>query len=541
MNLALLDEQILGRLTPDPLQFAFNGKTTAHAGQGGGRPILDPVEQSQRFAQLLDAQPVTGRPRCLYLHIPFCRVRCTFCNFFQNAASPAWMETYLQHFYAEMASKAQTRWAQAAPFDAVYVGGGTPTDLNASQIQRLGEQIQRYFPLRADCEITLEGRLNGFDDRKFDAALSGGFNRFSFGVQSFDTKVRKAAKRLDDRETVLARIESLVSLNAAPIILDLLFGLPYQDEACWQRDIADFLDCGAHGVDLYQLIDMPGTVMSRMVEQGRQPPPAGTPQKARMYAYGAAALEAAGLQRLSVCHWARDSRERSRYNSLAKTSADVLPIGAGAGGQINGVALMQHRVLESYQTQCAEGRWPLAMMMAPAVYAARDGLLKASFDRGLLDHQRLADAGFPHLFAQLRPLLAAWADRGLLQLDDQQATLTLAGRFWSVNLAQGALQALATYDPAAAAQQRPGHPGGHPAHGQRPAHAGHPSMAGRPVHNAHPGHTVPPVQGELPAQSVPHHPDHVTPLQKENHDVTARTDFGPDSPSTGSAHPGHGG
>lgn len=523
MNLALLDEQILGRLTPDPLQFAFAGKTTAHAGQGGGRPILDPVAQSQGFADLLAGAPTAGRARCLYIHIPFCRVRCTFCNFFQNAASPAWIERYLQHFYAEMVSKAATPWVQAAPFDAVYVGGGTPTDLSAAQIQTLGAQIRRYFPLRPDCEITLEGRLNRFDDRKFDAALAGGFNRFSFGVQSFDTQVRKAAKRLDDREAVLARIEQLVAVDAAPIILDLLFGLPYQDEACWQRDIADFLACGAHGVDLYQLIDMPGTVMSRLVEQGRQPAPADTPQKARMYAYGAQTLEAAGLQRLSVCHWARDKRERSVYNSLAKTSADVLPIGAGAGGQINGVALMQHRVLETYQIQCAEGRWPLAMMMAPAPHAVRDGLIKASFDRGCLDHHDWAAAGYRDLFAQLQPLFAAWAERGLLDLTADRAELTLAGRFWSVNLAQGALQALATLEPgddaAMAHSQRPGHPAGHAAQRPHSLHLGHPTSAPR---------------------ATPHS-EQATPIQKENHDVTARTDLGADSPSTGSTHPSHGG
>ena len=454
MNLALLDEQILGRLTPDPLQFAFAGKTTAHAGQGGGRPILDPVAQSQRFADLLAGAPTAGRARCLYIHIPFCRVRCTFCNFFQNAASPAWIERYLQHFYAEMVSKAATPWVQAAPFDAVYVGGGTPTDLSAAQIQTLGAQIRRYFPLRPDCEITLEGRLNRFDDRKFDAALAGGFNRFSFGVQSFDTQVRKAAKRLDDREAVLARIEQLVAVDAAPIILDLLFGLPYQDEACWQRDIADFLACGAHGVDLYQLIDMPGTVMSRLVEQGRQPAPAETPQKARMYAYGAQTLEAAGLQRLSSCHWVRDPRERSRYNALAKTSADVLPLGAGAGGSINGVALMQQRELQPYQAACEAGAWPVAMMMAPPPHFRRDGLLKSGFDKGLLDGRLWREQGHPELFDALRPLLAFWQQRALLTLGDEQAELTLAGRFWNVNLAQCALQALS---PPQAAQMPPAH------------------------------------------------------------------------------------
>lgn len=445
MNIAALDDSILGRHTPDPLQFAFTGKTQAHAGRGG-RPILDPALQTLTLEAQLAGQPAAGRPRCLYLHIPFCRVRCTFCNFFENAASPAWIETYLHHFYDELARKADSAWAQAAPFDAVYVGGGTPTDLTAAQLQTLGETIRRRFPLADDCELTLEGRLNRFDDARFEASLTAGFNRFSFGVQSFDTRVRKAAKRLDDRGEVLQRIEQLVARDAAPIILDLLFGLPWQDESCWQQDIADFLASGAHGVDLYQLIQMPGTRLSELVAQGRQPVPANVPTRARMYAYGAKRLEQAGLQRLSVCHWARDARERSRYNSLAKTLADVLPIGAGAGGQINGVALMQTRNLQDYQQQCSEGRWPLAMLMAPARHGRRDGLIKAGFDKGMLDGESWAAQGQDGLFEQLRPLLSVWQERGLVNLADNRAELTLAGRFWSVNLAQGALLALQQED-----------------------------------------------------------------------------------------------
>ncbi len=442
MDISQFDASILGHRTPDPLQFAFAGKSSAHAGRGG-RPLTTPEAQTARMDQLLASEPVPGRARCLYVHIPFCRVRCTFCSFFQYAASPDWIHGYLQGLWQELENKARQPWVQAAPFDAVYVGGGTPTDMSAGQIQELGQRIRRLFPLSADCEMTLEGRLNGFNDDKFDAALEGGFNRFSFGVQSFDSQVRRAAKRLDLRDAVMSRLQQLAAVDAAPIIIDLLFGLPFQDEACWQRDIADFLASGTHGVDLYQLIEMQGTPMARLIEQGKQPPPAMTPMKARMYAYGAQTLEAAGLTRLSVSHWARDARERSRYNALAKTSADVLPLGAGAGGNINGVALMQHRDLPAYQESFTRTPWPIAMMMEPAPQAARDGLLKAAFDRGILDGNLWARAGEPELFQTLSPLLRAWAERGLLELRADSAELTLAGRFWSVNMAQGALTALA--------------------------------------------------------------------------------------------------
>lgn len=469
MDISQFDASILGRLTPDPLQFAFDGKVSAHAGRSG-RPI-PPAQQAAMFQQLLQSEPVPGRARCLYIHIPFCRVRCTFCSFFQYAASPSWLSAYLNVLWTEMERKALQPWVQSAPFDAVYVGGGTPTDMSAGQIAMLGHKLRTLFPLSDDCEITLEGRLNGFDDAKFDAALAGGFNRFSFGVQSFDTNVRRSAKRLDDRETVLARLAQLTQRNAAPIIIDLLFGLPFQDEACWQRDIADFLASGAHGVDLYQLIEMQGTPMARLVEQGKQPAPALTPFKARQYAYGARTLEQAGLQRLSSSHWARDSRERSRYNALAKTSADVLPIGAGAGGQINGVAIMQHRELEPYQASCEENHWPLAMLVAPAAHAERDALLKSAFDRGIIEQSDWISAGYPDLFITLRPLFDAWVERELMSVQDGRAELTLAGRFWSVNLAQAALTALARHFGESAQPGPFTHPANMPQHHKEHSHA----------------------------------------------------------------------
>ena len=105
MDISRFDDSILGRLTPDPLQFAFSGKKSAHAGRGG-RPILEPVQQQAMFSGLLRGEPEPGRARCLYLHIPFCRVRCTFCSFFQYAASPAWIENYLQQLWREMEAKA---------------------------------------------------------------------------------------------------------------------------------------------------------------------------------------------------------------------------------------------------------------------------------------------------------------------------------------------------------------------------------------------------------------------------------------------------
>lgn len=443
-----LSNTILGESTPEPLLYAFQRKSSAHA-EGGAIPI-DATHFSKRFDKALSETSELSAHRCLYVHIPFCRVRCTYCNFFQHASSKALVADYFGALLIELKWKAQLAWTQAAPFHAVYIGGGTPTDLTADQIEQLGKAIRCYFPLTTDCEITLEGRINRFDEEMFDKALEGGFNRFSFGVQSFNTKVRRSAKRLDDKEYVLRRIQELSQSNQAPIVVDLLYGLPYQTTEIWQQDLEDFLETEAHGVDLYQLIEMGGTPMKGMIEKGKLPQPASTEEKAYMYQYGVDFMNKHHLRRLSVNHWARDNRERSIYNSLAKTTAEVLPVGCGAGGNVGGVGIMQHRTLTSYIESIKANQMPIAMMTQSSASAGLFSMIKAGFDRGVLSRQQLLQYAPQDIFYYLMPLFKHWQKNGLVMVNDDYLNLTVAGEFWAVTLAQGVISALSQADQKAA-------------------------------------------------------------------------------------------
>ncbi|WP_375753351.1 heme anaerobic degradation radical SAM methyltransferase ChuW/HutW [Vibrio sp. HN007] len=434
LNIDWSDTSVVGVSTPDPLRYAFDRKGSAHAG-GMSRPLAAENTQDALYAVLGDSNINRG-PRCLYVHIPFCRVRCTYCNFFQNASSSSLIDDYFSALMDEIEWKSKFKWSQAAPFQAVYIGGGTPTDLSATQLRILGQKLREAFPLTPDCEITLEGRLNRFDDEKFEGALEGGFNRFSFGVQSFDTKVRRAAKRLDDREYVQERLSRLVSYNAAPIVLDLLFGLPYQTLEVWEDDLQCYLESGADGVDLYQLIEMKGLPMETMVEQGRLPMPADTQMKAAMYEMGVKFMDTHFQRRLSVNHWASGNRERSIYNSLAKTTAEVLPLGSGAGGNVGGLQMMHHRKLDTYIESIKKREFPVGMVFKSAASKESSAAIKWSFDKGVISKRYFQHKLGYDLFSIAIPLFKAWQKNGLVELEPDYASLTLAGQFWAVNLAQ---------------------------------------------------------------------------------------------------------
>ncbi|NOH79816.1 heme anaerobic degradation radical SAM methyltransferase ChuW/HutW [Vibrio sp. RE86] len=440
LDIYKFDESIVGANTPDPLKFAFVKKASPHAG-GMASPIM-PDQKIATLDKLYSQEVTKNNKRCLYIHIPFCRVRCTFCNFFQNAASRKLVDDYFDALMVEIEQKAAMPWTQSGTFHAVYIGGGTPTDLSPEQVERLGKAISQNFPLATDCEITLEGRINRFSDEMFERALDGGFNRFSFGIQSFDTKVRRSAKRLDDREVVLERVTSLSQTDQAPIILDLLYGLPYQDIEVFEQDLKDYLSTGAHGLDLYQLVVGGNAPMINLVDKGKIPAPASSPDKAAMYKLGSDFMRKHHMRQLSVNHWARDNRERSQYNSLAKTYAEVLPIGCGAGGNIGGYGMMNHRTLETYMTAMKSGDSVVAMMTKQHALEPIFAGLKSGFDKGVLSRERLPDFMGTKAFDFLRPLFEEWQRKGLVVVESQYLTLTLAGQFWAVSLAQACIQVL---------------------------------------------------------------------------------------------------
>ncbi|WP_394239745.1 heme anaerobic degradation radical SAM methyltransferase ChuW/HutW [Vibrio astriarenae] len=435
----LENPELTGQHTPDPLRYAFKRKGGAHSG-GGACPIAKEETQS-RLTQALSESVDTRSPRCLYIHIPFCRVRCTYCNFFQYASSTKLMDTYFEALKTEIKRKSAETWTQSAPFHAVYVGGGTPTDLSGAQLRQLGQMIHQHFPLTPDCEVTLEGRINRFGEEKFEAALEGGFSRFSFGIQSFNTQVRRAAKRLDDGDVALERIQNMVSYNSAPVVIDLLFGLPHQTLDIWRKDLELYLESGADGVDLYQLIDMKGLPMQQMVEQGKLPAPADTATKATMFEMGVNFMAKHYQRRLSCNHWARGNRERSIYNSLAKTTAEVLPVGAGAGGNVSGLQMMQTRNMEDYIQAVESEQYPVAMLMLADANREITSCIRAAFDRGVLSKQVLNQTAGWDIYSAAMPLFDKWQTNGLVRIDGDYIALTLAGEFWNVNLAQNLINA----------------------------------------------------------------------------------------------------
>ncbi len=316
------------------------------------------------------------------------------------------------------------------------MGGGTPTALEADDIRRILNEARAVLPLANDCEITVEGRLSNFGPDKMEACFEGGANRFSFGVQSFDTDIRRAMGRVSDRETLIRQLELVQSYDQAAVIVDLIYGFPMQTMERWQEDIATAQSLRLDGADCYQLNVYRTTLLAKAIESGRLPAGADIPRQSAMFAAGVEAMRKAFYRRLSISHWARTSRERNLYNLYVKGRSHCLAFGPGAGGNLDGFFYLNQSDYRAWQAEVKAGRKPLAMLFRPVPYGKLFKAVAEGMEQGWLDLRGLEAAYGVPLGDVWKPVLDQWERAGLVERAGAEVVLTLAGQFWQVNLSQ---------------------------------------------------------------------------------------------------------
>lgn len=428
---------VVGCETEQPLQEAFSGKRVLHSDLKG-----QPLRESTWADVWQTALKETGRgeKRSAYVHIPFCRHKCLYCGFFQNFCQEELETAYIDRLIAELQMYAGSP-CFTAPIHAVFIGGGTPSCLSPFNIGRLLRAIHTYLPLANDYELTLEGRIRDLVTEKMDCWFENGVNRISLGVQSFQTKVRRSVGRLDDRETILERLTALSAYSQASVIIDLLYGLPYQTKDVWLEDVMTLKAAAVDGWDLYQLNVYENSMLKKAIETGRLPAGAVLREQAEMFAMAHQILQQWPVDQISVCHWSKSNRERNLYNSAARQGHTRFPFGAGAGGRVSGISLMQDRDVKRYIKRIDAGEKPIVTMLKAHASADLYDEVKYQLKLGYLDIGQLASTFDARIF-ELNVLLDLWEKQGLLVRSGDLIRLTVAGQFWYVNMTQSILECL---------------------------------------------------------------------------------------------------
>lgn len=302
------------------------------------------------------------RPFSFYLHVPFCRVRCGYCDFNTYTSTElrgAKQVDYADEAIAEVAlSKRVLDAAQVAvrPVDTVFFGGGTPTLLPADDLARMLHAVRDTHGFTPNAEITTEANPDSVDEVYLQTLKDAGFTRVSFGMQSAVPETLATLDRSHTPERVPLVVEWAKKVGLQ-VSVDLIYGSPGETLEQWQRSVDAALSYGPDHISAYSLIVEPGTKMHRQIRSGELPEPDEDLQ-ADMYEYADQALSAAGFSWYEVSNWSVSPETRSRHNLAYWRGADWWGIGPGAHSHVGGVRWWNVKHPAAYAQRMAEGISP---------------------------------------------------------------------------------------------------------------------------------------------------------------------------------------
>jgi oxygen-independent coproporphyrinogen-3 oxidase len=265
----------------------------------------------------MESQPTLG----VYISVPFCRAKCSFCNFASGVGNGAEMERYVSQLCDEIAHAGDTAALLHAELprrvDSVYFGGGTPSLLEPAQLQRIFAALHGQFQLDADAEITLEAAPGQISGPVLEQAMRLGVNRVSLGVQSFVDRECSAVGRLHTEKDCVREIIRLRAEGLAEVGADLIAGLPYQTEASWAHSLEVASGVGLTHLSVYMLeIDEDSRLGREVLQGGLRFHAPGVPAddlSAEMYEMACERLPAIGFAQYEISNFAVEGH-RSRHN-----------------------------------------------------------------------------------------------------------------------------------------------------------------------------------------------------------------------------------
>jgi oxygen-independent coproporphyrinogen-3 oxidase len=274
----------------------------------------------------------------VYIQVPFCQTRCTYCNFHTGVVARDRYQPYANAVCREIADAFAALPPQltGAKIDTVYVGGGTPSLLEPRALAQILQALRNsdcFLPDENESETTLEADPETIFLQKAEAWLAAGFNRISLGVQSFDDRVLHAAGRLHRREHIFSANDALRAAGITNISMDLIAGLAYQTTQSWQESLDELLRVRPEHVSIYMLeIDEGSRLGKEALSSGSRYSAGELPsddQSSEYYELACERLAAAGYEHYEISNWALPGR-RSRHNLKYWQRAPYLGFGAGA-------------------------------------------------------------------------------------------------------------------------------------------------------------------------------------------------------------------
>ncbi len=291
----------------------------------------------------------------IYVHVPFCLTRCGYCDFNAYAGLDHLRPRYVRALLAE-ASLAAAAW-DGEEVVSVFLGGGTPTTLDAADLKAVLVHLRERFAVTHDAEVTIEANPDTVDAPKLTALLESGFERLSMGAQSFDTAVLASLERVHGPDAVRRAMAAAREAGHANVSLDLIYGAQGESLASWERTLREAIALAPEHVSAYALTVEPSTPLGRQIALGARPAPDPDLQ-ADMFGLACQLLGEAGYGHYEVSNWARPGFE-CRHNLGYWERRPYLGLGAGAHSYRDDRRWWNVRPPEDYLRQVEAGRVPI--------------------------------------------------------------------------------------------------------------------------------------------------------------------------------------
>jgi oxygen-independent coproporphyrinogen-3 oxidase len=287
----------------------------------------------------------------LYVHLPFCRQRCIYCDFPTQIGSSADLTRYLPLLQAELA-------LYERPLTAVslFFGGGTPSLLTGEQFAELMAILRERVTFTPGMEITLEANPGTVSLESLTAYRAAGLTRLSLGAQTFNPELLRTLNRLHGPEAIGEAVAQARAAGIAEVNIDLIYGLPGQTMADWQDTVEKALALDLSHHSLYPLSVESGTPLEALVNKGSLHP-AGETDTVAMYDWAKARLEAAGYRHYEIANFARPGHE-ARHNLVYWRNLPYVGLGMGAHSHYNGRRYGNPPTLHAYEERVKAGERP---------------------------------------------------------------------------------------------------------------------------------------------------------------------------------------
>ena len=368
------------------------------------------------------------KPTSAYVHIPFCTQICYYCDFskvfIKNQPVDSYLEHLLQEFHSYDIRKLRT----------LYIGGGTPTALSASQLEVLLDGLTKNLDLSMLEELTIEANPGDLDADKIAVLQNSAVNRVSLGVQTFDDKMLKKIGRSHTEKDIYENIDRLKLAGFDNISIDLIYALPGQTMDQVKDNVAKAIALDIPHMSLYSLILENHTVFMNRMRRGKLPLPK-EELEAEMFEYIIAELERAGFVHYEISNFSKQGFE-SRHNLMYWDNAEYYGIGAGASGYVDGVRYKNHGPIRHYLKAVAEGSARIneehlsqREQMEEEMFL---GLRKKS-GVSMVRFEEKFERSFQELYGEIVKDLV---QQGLMQLDGDCVRMTKRGLFLGDTVAE---------------------------------------------------------------------------------------------------------